>query len=61
MYNNASEVVREGLRLIERQDRKLEDLRNIVRVGFVQVDRGEYVVFDDPILQQTSNWPSCSR
>lgn len=46
-YGNASEVVREGLRLMER--RKLEDraklkwLRGAVKEGLEQIDRGEFV------------------
>ena len=40
MYQTASEVVREGLRLLkERDDRRL---RADVQAGFDAVDRGEY-------------------
>ena len=45
LYNSASEVVREGLRLIVEQDRlreiKLEELRKDIQVGLDQLDRGE--------------------
>lgn len=44
-YNNASEVVREALRLLEEQDRikalHLERLKNELRVGIEELDRGE--------------------
>jgi antitoxin ParD1/3/4 len=49
-YGNASEVVREGLRLIERRKQeeraKLKWLRGAVREGLDQIDRGEGVQFD---------------
>jgi antitoxin ParD1/3/4 len=48
-YGNASEVVREGLRLIERRKQeeraKLKWLRGAVREGLDQIDRGEGVDF----------------
>jgi antitoxin ParD1/3/4 len=48
-YGNASEVVREGLRLIERRKQeeraKLKWLRGAVREGLDQIDRGEGVEF----------------
>jgi antitoxin ParD1/3/4 len=46
-FRNASEVVRAGLRLLERQRReehtKLEALREAARRGFEQLDRGEAI------------------
>ena len=45
-YQSASEVVREGLRLLERQHTELQAeydrVREMVRVGSEQLDRGEY-------------------
>jgi antitoxin ParD1/3/4 len=45
-YQNASEVLREGLRLIEQRDRedaaKLEALREAARIGFEDLDQGRY-------------------
>src|SRR5262249_8905147 len=45
LYHSASEVVREGLRLLRGRDelhqRKLEGLRREIRVGIEQADRGE--------------------
>lgn len=46
-YLSASEVVREGLRLLEERDRvqqmKLETLRQELMVGIEQIERGEVV------------------
>lgn len=54
-YLSASEVVREGLRLLEERDRvqqaRLENLRQDVRIGIEQSDRGE--VFDgEAVIQE---------
>jgi antitoxin ParD1/3/4 len=50
-YQNASEVLREGLRLLARREahekEKLEALREAARLGFGALDRGEYKEFDD--------------
>ena len=51
-YNNASEVVREGLRLIETRDQKLELLRAQIQEGLDQIERGEFVVADDDYFDQ---------
>ncbi len=49
-FSNASEVVREGLRLLEQRERedeaKLEWLRAAAKEGFDQLDRGEGVTFE---------------
>lgn len=42
-YLSASEVVREGLRLLQER----EDLRKQIDTGVGQLDRGEYVELDD--------------
>lgn len=39
-YNNASEVVREALRLMEQ--RELEDTRRAVAAGIEAIERGDY-------------------
>ena len=48
-YGSASEVVREGLRLIERRKQeeraKLQWLRGAVRVGLDEISRGEGLEF----------------
>jgi antitoxin ParD1/3/4 len=45
LYQTASEVVREGLRLLDERDRlyqlRLKDLRKEIRTGVDQLDRGE--------------------
>jgi antitoxin ParD1/3/4 len=51
-YSNASEVVREGLRLLqqrEAEDRaKIEWLRGAVQEGVDAIERGEYVTLRSP-------------
>ncbi|HJS40144.1 MAG TPA: type II toxin-antitoxin system ParD family antitoxin [Sphingomicrobium sp.] len=51
-YQNASEVVREGLRLLEQRQQedklKLTQLRKAVRVGEEALGRGEYRDVDSP-------------
>jgi antitoxin ParD1/3/4 len=46
-FSNASEVVREGLRLLEQREledkAKLEWLRAAAKEGFDQLERGDYV------------------
>ena len=50
-YQNASEVLREGLRLLARREahekEKLKALREAARIGLGALDRGEYKEFDD--------------
>jgi antitoxin ParD1/3/4 len=50
-YQNASEVLREGLRMVERREvkdaAKLEALRAAARVGADAFDRGDYREFSD--------------
>jgi antitoxin ParD1/3/4 len=49
-YNNVSEVVREGLRLLQRRQQedaaKLEVLRRAVARGVAAIKRGDFVVVD---------------
>lgn len=42
-YKSASEVVREGLRLIRLREAKLEALRRDIQEGIDELDRGEGV------------------
>ncbi|MEM7373762.1 MAG: type II toxin-antitoxin system ParD family antitoxin [Bacteroidota bacterium] len=46
LYNNASEVIREALRLLEENDRikalKMEILKKEVSLAIESLDRGEY-------------------
>jgi antitoxin ParD1/3/4 len=50
LYQTASEVIREGLRLLkardELQQRKLEELRSEIQIGIDQADRGELAPMD---------------
>ena len=49
-FSNASEVVREGLELLEQREReeaaKLEWLRAAAKEGFDAFDRGDYIAFN---------------
>lgn len=49
-YQNASEVLRDGLRLIEQRDAedtaRLEALRGAVRVGIEDFEHGRFTTFD---------------
>lgn len=49
-YRDASEVVREGLRMLEQRESenhaKLEWLRQAAKEGFDEIDRGEGIAFD---------------
>lgn len=47
MYQTASEVVREGLRLLKERDDRLAQLRAEVRAGFEAIERGEYEEYDE--------------
>lgn len=52
LYHSASEVIREGLRLLKErdvlQDIRAEELRKQVREGFAQIARGESLEFSSP-------------
>lgn len=54
MYQTASEVVREGLRLLKEREelhqRRLIDLRAAVQVGADQADRGEVSPLTDGLI-----------
>ena len=64
LYNSASEVIREALRLLDEQDRlrriRLEDLKREIAVGIDQADRGELVdgkeVFQKLRARNKSSW-----
>ena len=49
-YQNASEVLREGLRLIERQDAehkaRLKSLREAAKVGIADAEAGRFKTFE---------------
>ena len=47
-YNNESEVVRAGLRLLEEHELKLRELRTLVDEGDRALAEGRVVTVDDP-------------
>jgi antitoxin ParD1/3/4 len=56
-YQNASEVLRDGLRLIERREAQdagnLAALREAAVVGVAALERGEFTEFSDPQALRT--------
>lgn len=56
-YQNASEVLRDGLRLVEQREAenasKLKALRQAARVGIAAIDRGEFKEFETAEELQT--------
>ena len=56
-YQNASEVLREGLRLIEQREceeaARLQVLREAVAIGIADVDAGRYRAFDSTASLRT--------
>ena len=51
-YNNASEVLRDALRLMEERERRLEELRQKIAVGTEQITRGQ--VTDGEIVKNSA-------
>jgi len=55
-YQNASEVLREGLRLIENREAeakiRLKALREAARIGIADIDAGRFRTFDSPQVAQ---------
>ena len=51
-YQNASEVLREGLRLIERREAeekvRLRALREAARIGIADIEAGRFETFETP-------------
>lgn len=51
-YQNASEVLREGLRLVEDQEAeakaRIKALRDAARIGIADIEAGRYRTFDSP-------------
>ena len=55
MYQTASEVIREGLRLLRERDQRVEALRRDVRAGFEAVERGEFTEYDASNIKELSD------
>ena len=51
-YQNASEVLRDGIRLIERREAeaeaRLQGLRQAVQVGVADIEAGRFTLFETP-------------
>lgn len=56
MYQTASEVVREALRLLKERDDAREQLRADVQAGFDQLARGEGRAYDKASGRQLADW-----
>ena len=54
MYQTASEVIREGLRLLRERDQRVE-LRRDVRAGFEAVERGEFTEHDASNIKELAD------
>ena len=52
MYQTASEVIREGLRLLRERDQRAEALRRDVRAGFEAVERGEFADYNKSNIKE---------
>jgi antitoxin ParD1/3/4 len=52
LYQTASEVIREGLRLLRERDQRVEALRRDVRAGFEAVERGEFTDLDESNIKE---------
>lgn len=55
-YPSAGEVIRDALRLLRRRsehpEQELDALRQEIQIGIEELDRGEYVEYDDRTLPQ---------
>lgn len=63
-YQTASEVVREGLRLLEERERArdtaLEELRAKIKRGIEQADRGEFID-GESVFEEIRQLSACRR
>lgn len=64
-YNNASEVVREALRLLkaqkDEQQARVEYLRGELQKGYDDYDRGDYIELNSEADFQTLHEDTCRR
>lgn len=49
-FPDAGEVVREAMRLLEEQERQLDEFRSKLRIGLDQLDRGEGVPYTPELM-----------
>lgn len=52
MYQTASEVIREGLRLLKERDEARASLKADVLAGFAEAAKGNYVEYDETTTKQ---------
>ena len=52
MYQTASEVIREGLRLLKERDEQQRRLREGVLAGFAEIEQGRYIDVDEKGLKK---------
>ncbi len=55
LYQTASEVIHEGLRLLRERDQRVEALRRDVRAGFEAVERGEFTEYDASNIKELAD------
>lgn len=52
LYNNASEVVREAIRLMDARDQQMENLRAAIAEGNAEVERGETMIWTESSIAE---------
>jgi antitoxin ParD1/3/4 len=59
LYQTASEVIREGLRLLRERDelhqQQLEELRRAIAIGIDQADQGKVTPFNDETIARVKS------
>ncbi len=51
-FPDADEVIREAMRLLDEQERQLDELRAKLQIGLDQLDRGESAPFTPELVEQ---------
>lgn len=66
-YQNASEAIREGVRLLEREEAEMAAFLERIMVGYEQAERGEFVegtaqeVLDRSFARAKARWEAKQR